>query len=98
MQEVENLTSNDDAYKGASSKENIRKANERVMAQYKKDLLLLCDKLNIDGIDKDMLLIYEPKLYTNETFYVNGYSISIKWKPNNNSTWIRPIFITYRKI
>ena len=82
----------DKAYKGLSSRKNLRKVNKRVLTQYYKDVKILSDLLNIEEIK------YKPKLHKTEIIYVQNYEIKVKWKPNKDSTWLRPIFITYRKI
>ena len=82
----------DKAYKGLSSRVNLRKVNKRVLKQYYKDIKILSDLLNIEEIK------YKPKLHKTEIIYVQNYEIKIRWKPNKDSTWLRPIFINYRKI
>lgn len=82
----------DKAYKGLSSRKNLRRVNKRVLTQYYKDIKMLTDLLNIEEIK------YKPKLHKTEIIYVQNYEIKVKWKPNKDSTWLRPILIIYRKI
>ena len=89
----DNPTINDDNYKGLSSKHNRRIVNKRVLKQFYTDISLLEKILQID-----LSCIEQPKLRKERIYFVDNYEIKIKWKPNKNSTWIRPILIVYRKL